>query len=332
MATAPSSSQQPQSFHPDYDQEVFMIVFSVEGQGFKVDAARLTHHSQFLRDMLCDGSGNLGLTKEGSLEYPIVVHGCSRETFANFLGWLNHDAWKPLKAERTKQLLDILHVSHMWDIVPGVEFATTELLSKADLHPAHRLHLARQYRLLDWIEVPVRMLLTAPLERYTAESQETLDFKLYMVITTTKESIAKARKVLANHPPFPANSDNAPFCLQHDNCKKVWTEKWFLSLARRIHHPSENFPLISIPSTLKTIDHQGMNAECKKYIIEWIDGTFSYLIRKEEDLILEAVATPESGHISGLYKFLQDLRSQASDFRKWLSTDTCATNPPWVCV
>jgi hypothetical protein len=40
--------------------------------------------------MLFDDSGNLGLTKEGTLEYPIVVQGCTGETFANFLGWLNH--------------------------------------------------------------------------------------------------------------------------------------------------------------------------------------------------------------------------------------------------
>ena len=34
--------------------------------------------------------GNLGLTKECILEYPIIVQGCAAETFANFLGWLNH--------------------------------------------------------------------------------------------------------------------------------------------------------------------------------------------------------------------------------------------------
>ena len=74
-------------------------------------------------------------------------------------------AWVPLKAEHTKQLLDILHVSHMWENVPGVQFATTELL-KADLHPTHRLHLclAQQYGLSDWIEIPIWMLLTALLE------------------------------------------------------------------------------------------------------------------------------------------------------------------------
>lgn len=40
--------------------------------------------------MLFDDSGNLGLIKEGTVEYPIIVQGCAAETFANFLGWLNH--------------------------------------------------------------------------------------------------------------------------------------------------------------------------------------------------------------------------------------------------
>jgi hypothetical protein len=50
----------------------------------------LSQHSKFIRDMLFDDSGNLGLIKEGTVEYPIIVQGCTAETFANFLGWLNH--------------------------------------------------------------------------------------------------------------------------------------------------------------------------------------------------------------------------------------------------
>jgi hypothetical protein len=62
----------------------------VQGQGFMVDAARLTAHSKFLREMLFDMDGPIGLTTEGSIDHPIVVQGCTVETFANFLGWLNH--------------------------------------------------------------------------------------------------------------------------------------------------------------------------------------------------------------------------------------------------
>ena len=181
----------------------------------------------------------------------------------------------------------------MWLIAPGVEFATSELL-KAALHPVHRLRLAQQYSLQDWIEIPIRMLLAAPLERYTEPDQNNLDFGLYMLIATMKESIAKARKVLAHHPPLPPDVDNAPFCPQHATCKKVWVEKWFLVLGRRIHHPSEDFPLILIPEALKDMDHRGMNPECKEDILQWMNANLLYLINGEEDLIQQAVATYRS--------------------------------------
>ena len=49
-------------------------------------------HSKFLQDMLFDNSGGLlGLSKEGTVDNPIVIHGCTDEMFANFLGWLNHE-------------------------------------------------------------------------------------------------------------------------------------------------------------------------------------------------------------------------------------------------
>src|SRR6266540_828453 len=64
--------------------------FQVDGQGFKVDASRLTAHSDFLHKMLFDSDGHLGVSGEGTVENPIVVLGCTAGMFANFLGWLNH--------------------------------------------------------------------------------------------------------------------------------------------------------------------------------------------------------------------------------------------------
>ena len=64
--------------------------WQVEGQGFKVDATRLASHSVFLREMLFDKNGHLGKSKEGTLDNPIIVEGCTSKAFANFLGWLNH--------------------------------------------------------------------------------------------------------------------------------------------------------------------------------------------------------------------------------------------------
>ena len=178
----------------------------------------------------------------------------------------------------------------MWEIAPGVEFASTELL-KANLHPGHRLHLAQQYGLLNWIEILICILLNSPLEHYTEHSPNNLNFLLYMVIATAKESIATAQKVLSHAPPFLPDTNNSPFCPQHATCKRIWIEKWFLGLGRRIHHPTEKFSLAEIPQALKEMDHRGMREDCKKFVLEWMDKNLSYLFRKEEDLIQETVAT-----------------------------------------
>ncbi len=200
-------------------------------------------------------------------------------------------SWAPHHAEHSQQLLDILHVSHMWDIQPGIDFASQELL-KFDLHPAHRLSLAHRYNLLDWISAPVRSLLTSPLERYTpnTKAENKLDFILYTIIATTKESIATERKRLGNHPPFPQNFDNEPFCSQHGVCKRVWTEKWFFTIVRRIHHPTTPLPLSLIPDVLEEIDHHGMNAACKRSILIWLRNS-CIQVQKEENIIQETIDT-----------------------------------------
>jgi len=61
----------------------------VEGEGFKIDSTRLTMHSEFLYNMLHNDL-DIGASQEGTVNNPIVVLGCSKETFANFMLWLNH--------------------------------------------------------------------------------------------------------------------------------------------------------------------------------------------------------------------------------------------------
>jgi len=177
----------------------------------------------------------------------------------------------------------------MYDILPGIEFATQELL-QFDLHPAHCLRLARQYSLLNWIADPIRTLLSSPLERYTHDGKDTLQFDVYQIIAITKESISLERKRLANHPPFPPNFDNEPFCTQHDSCKKVWTEKWFFTMVRRIHNPTAPLPLAMVPDTLEAIDHHGMNMECKDSILTWLRNSCAQ-VQREETIIQAAIAT-----------------------------------------
>lgn len=177
----------------------------------------------------------------------------------------------------------------MWEILPGIEFASTAL-SSFDLHPAHCLYLARRYNLLNWVPTHIRTLLSAPLQQYHECIKDNLDFELYAIIATAKESIVTERKRLGNFPPFPKNFDDEPFCTQHGICKKVWSEKWFCVILRRIHHPCDPLPLSLVPEALEKLEHRGMNPECKRSILTWLTNSCDQ-VQKEETIIQETIAT-----------------------------------------
>ena len=46
-------------------------------------------HSKFLYNMLHNDL-DIGAAQEGTVDNPIVVLGCSKKTFVNFMSWLNH--------------------------------------------------------------------------------------------------------------------------------------------------------------------------------------------------------------------------------------------------
>ena len=197
-------------------------------------------------------------------------------------------SWEAPRLEHRQQLLDILHISHMWEIVPGIDFAARELLG-FDLQPAHRLYLARRYGLVDWIPAAVRVLLSTPLERYHDGVEIPFDVELYMLIAKAKESIALERRRVGNFPPFPKDFDNGPFCDQHSQCKKVWTEKWFFIISRQIHQITEPLALSHIPVALDKIDYRGMNPDCQKSILDWLKEGGAFQLQKEEQLIQGAI-------------------------------------------
>jgi hypothetical protein len=72
--------------------------------------------------------------------------------------------WEPRPVDRLQQLLDILQVSHMWDIRPGIDFATREIQTRFTIRPARSLFLAKKYQLEGWVDGAVRALLNEPLQ------------------------------------------------------------------------------------------------------------------------------------------------------------------------
>ena len=172
--------------------------------------------------------------------------------------------------------------------MPGINFAAHELLT-FDLQPAHRLYLTRRYNLVDWIPAAVRVLLSIPLDQYHDGVEMPLDVELYILIANAKESIALERRRVGNFPPFPKDFDNGPFCKQHSQCKKVFTEKWFFIISRQIHQITEPLALARIPAALDKIDNRGMNPECWKSILDWLKDGGAFQLQKEEQLIQGAI-------------------------------------------
>ena len=190
-----------------------------------------------------------------------------------------------------EQLLDILHVSHMWQIRPGFDYAIHQL-GVCTLQPAKLISLAQKYSIAGWVPEAVRSLLLLPFCKYTEQDICDLSFSGYLVIACAKEEIQEQRRVLAAIPPYPLDvcADNAPHCTYHTTCTRVWYDKWAKEIVPRIHHPTDHFPLSKTISALLDIDHIGMNRACKGYAIEWMISSCPGL-GKEEALIWKTIET-----------------------------------------
>jgi hypothetical protein len=180
----------------------------------------------------------------------------------------------------------------MWEIKPGIEFASKGLLDqKFNLSPAFRLDVARKYQLKDWIPAAVRHLLHTPLAEYSEVDMNYLGYSIFSIIAIAKEQISTERVRLSLHAPMPPPKDigDRPYCNKHKQCMKIWSEKWFLNVIRRIHNSTFPLPLSDLCQVLEETNHEEMNNQCKNDIISWLRGSKALL--REEDIIRSTIAT-----------------------------------------
>lgn len=175
----------------------------------------------------------------------------------------------------------------MWDVQPGIEFASAHLLKQ--LGPAHRLNLACRYQLWSWLSEAIRQLILMPLQSYTVEDMNRLSYGMFSTIAIAKENISTERMRLAICPPYPKDVDSIPYCDRHQVCRRVWTDKWFGIIIRQIcTGPDPNrLPISSLKGLLEKTDYAGMNQTCKKYLVSWLEG--SRHMQKEEEFIQTAI-------------------------------------------
>lgn len=283
----------------------------VDGEGFKLDVARLLTHSTVLQQLLGDTDGHIGQPGEGTEENPIKLDKqCTAAQLANFFGWLYHEyvcpncillrrtefsrdrSWADLPIDHIQQLVDILHVSHMWGVAAGINFASERLLrfEQAAFRSARRLRLALLYGLNSWVEGAVRDLLQTPLPLLTVEDKRHLGFRFYVAIAEAQSAICFERQRLAAAPPAPptVSHDIAPFCPCHEVCKQIWAEVWYLKITRAILRERNPIALKDVPDALDALDHPNMNPECKTFFMNWLRSC--NLIMGEEEVTSDLVA------------------------------------------
>jgi len=184
--------------------------------------------------------------------------------------------------------LDVLHMTHLWRMRAGFDFAVSEL-HKLNLKSSHRIYLALRYGIPQWVPMATRVLLRLSFDDLNAEDLNHLGYNVFEKIAKGKESVLQIRRSLAFYPPYP-KVDDAPHCTHQERCKKTWFEVWGKEIFRLIHHPSNYLPLSSILITLKSVKHDGMHKTCKSFVISWMEESCPGL-QKEERAICQTVSS-----------------------------------------
>lgn len=199
-----------------------------------------------------------------------------------------HSGWKDEPADHAQQLIDVLHVCHLYEISAGIKYASEELLSpRFEISASHHLSLALRYGLCSWIDTAVRALIAIPLRNYTPTDLRYLGSTIYHILFTAKDNILVERQKIANFPCYPRGGDGSPWCPNHNRCEQVWMCKWLTVIAREIHNTVKPIALLDIPHKLEIADHAGVTSECKSFFIEYIKALPQ--LQKEENLISQAV-------------------------------------------
>lgn len=204
--------------------------------------------------------------------------------------WAIIRSWSRLEATADR-LVDVLHVSHLFQVLDGVKFAIQALDELSPpLSLCRRIHLAIHYGITAWVDITVRALLCKTADSYNADDLTHLGLDTFAIVVAARERIRTIRTDFANFPIEPSTQseiDQAPFCGNHVKCRRQWVERWFTHLARQIHSTSTPIALTDAPIILQTMSHPGMNPACKDYNIGLVQ--LSAELPKEEKIIDDTV-------------------------------------------
>lgn len=195
--------------------------------------------------------------------------------------------WASLGIPELKGNLDVLHISHMWLIKEGVDYAV-EQLHQRNLPAAQRLQLARTYGIDHWLDAAIRDLLLIPLKITIRDHMPQIGIETLGALACAKEAITDNQRKVSVSLIYPKSFDDAPYCSTPEKCKETWFVVWIREICRLVHSHIKYVPLADVMDHFRTLPFGGMHTHCKNFVIDSL-CTSNAGLALEEQLIQDAI-------------------------------------------
>lgn len=201
-----------------------------------------------------------------------------------------YSPWETLNIPVLQGNLDILHISHMWLMKEGVDYAVGQL-ERVNLHAARCLELARRYGIAHWMDQTIHDLLLMPLMAIIINNIPLagLGVETFSAIACAKEAIEDNCHKVSVCLPYPKDMDASPYCSDRNHCKAVWFTVWVHEICRLVHRNHVRYvPLCNLPDYFWSLPIIGMHADCKDFVLD-LPTMANAGILLEEELIQKSV-------------------------------------------
>ncbi|KAJ7221833.1 hypothetical protein B0H12DRAFT_1241202 [Mycena haematopus] len=278
------------------------IHFQVGTVLYKVHKSNFTKLSPVVASILDIPDNTTGGPRQGSETNPIILEFFTTEVFEDFLAWIYRAEWQPLETAdssvKERMLVNLLEVGRLWEINEAIQHAKHNL-HVMYLSAPRRLELARKYSLYDadWIDKPVRKLVTGELAWITDGDLSRLGPKVYSIIVQAKEALWFETRLACCVPPKLEDVSSAAWVSDaHDHrvCVEVFNEVWWGRIARKVMDPVKPLALSEVAEKVKATPFQVQRIggwkvlpdPCKEEIVTHVEmeGFFS------ENAVIEAAA------------------------------------------
>lgn len=201
----------------------------------------------------------------------------------------------PLSRARQLELgMNLLTIGSMWEIQEAKIYANNLLVQlKPELSDAHKLNIARQFAIHEWVDAAVRALVLVCGDLHNDDAL-LLGPITMNVLFQAKTAIELERKRIGHAPPKLPDSERLPYghCPDHRACEKSVLAHWWNVVGRKVLHPFKPLKLEAISDLIGRTPFPGMNKKCYDDMVT----TWGTTIFDEEYIMQAAVKAVKEFH------------------------------------